>query len=93
MADADPIRVAAFYRFTPLPCPAALRPPLLALCDEQGVKGTILLAPEGLNGTIAGLPAAVDAVLGHLRSLPGCTDIDVKFATAPAGSWASIRSK
>ncbi len=83
MADRHPVRVAAFYRFAPLPDPAALRAPLLSLCERHGAKGTILLAPEGVNGTIAGTPAALDAVLAHLRSLPGCADLEAKFATAP----------
>ena len=84
MADQHPIRVAAFYRFTPFPDFAAMRPPLLALCEDQRAKGTILLAPEGINGTIAGTPVAIDAVLAHIRALPGCTDLEVKIATAPA---------
>ena len=83
MAD-HPIRVAAFYRFTRFPDPVAVRTPLLAVCEEQGVKGTILIAHEGINGTIAATPDAIDAVLAHVRSLPGCADVEVKFATAPA---------
>ncbi|WP_445192016.1 oxygen-dependent tRNA uridine(34) hydroxylase TrhO [Sphingomonas sp. Tas61C01] len=83
MADRHPVRVAAFYRFALLPDPAALRAPLLSLCERHGAKGTILLAPEGVNGTIAGTPAALDAVLAHLRALPGCADLEAKFATAP----------
>ena len=83
MADRS-IRVAAFYRFTSFPDPAALRGPLLALCEQQGVKGTILLAPEGINGTIAAASAAMETVLAYLRGLPGCAALEVKFASAPA---------
>ena len=50
------IRVAALYRFARFPDPAALREPLLDLCAAHGVKGTLLLASEGINGTIAGPP-------------------------------------
>ncbi len=46
--------IAALYHFTRFDDPAALKPPLLALCVAQGVKGTLLLAGEGVNGTIAG---------------------------------------
>ncbi len=81
---ADPIRVTALYRFTPFPDPAALRESLLSLCAAQAVKGTILLAPEGINGTIAGTDAAIEAVLAHIRALPGCAGLDVKDAAAPA---------
>ena len=61
---------AALYKFVDLPDFAALREPLLALCDQHGVKGTLLLAREGINGTIAGKEAGVRAVLAHLRADP-----------------------
>ncbi|MFN4102508.1 MAG: hypothetical protein ACK4GT_22330, partial [Pararhodobacter sp.] len=46
--------VAALYHFTRFPDPEALRGPLLAACRQHGICGTLLLAPEGINGTIAG---------------------------------------
>ena len=46
--------VAALYHFTRFDDPAALKPPLAKLCCGLGVTGTLLLAPEGVNGTIAG---------------------------------------
>lgn len=58
---------AAFYKFVELPDFAQLKPALLAYCDERQVKGTILLAQEGVNGTIAGLPDRVREVLAYLR--------------------------
>ena len=79
-----PIRVAALYRFTPFADPAALRALLADLCAAQGVKGTLLLANEGLNGTIAGSDDAIAAVLDHLRALPGCAGLEVKDSRAPA---------
>ncbi|MGB3165205.1 MAG: rhodanese-related sulfurtransferase [Alteraurantiacibacter sp.] len=82
MDETAPIRVAALYRFTRFADSAGLRGPLLALCEAQGVKGTLLLAGEGINGTIAGLPEAVDAVLAHIRALPGCAEIEIKLADA-----------
>lgn len=59
---------AALYLFVDLPDFAALQQPLQATCDAHGVRGMLLLAPEGINGTIAGSPAAVHAVLAWLRS-------------------------
>ncbi|RVV98138.1 rhodanese-related sulfurtransferase [Mesobaculum littorinae] len=82
------IDVAAFYRFTPLPDPAALRAPLARLGCGAGVRGSILLAPEGVNGTIAGPPEGVAAVLDHLRGLPGCADLTPRMShteTMPFG--------
>ncbi|MHA6723851.1 oxygen-dependent tRNA uridine(34) hydroxylase TrhO [Sphingomonas sp. RS2018] len=72
-----PFRVVALYRFTPLDV-VAVRPPLLALCEAEGVCGTLLLAPEGINGTIAGDDGAIDAVLAHICALPGCDDLEVR---------------
>lgn len=84
MAGDCPITVAALYHFTRFDDPAALRAPLLAVCEAAGVKGTLLLAGEGINGTIAGGENAIGAVLGAIRALPGCTDLEVKFSHAPA---------
>ena len=64
--------IAALYHFTRFDDPAALRDPLADLCRAQGVTGSLLLAQEGVNGTIAGSRAGIDAVLAHLRALPGC---------------------
>ncbi len=74
--------VAALYKFTPFEDPAALRPGLLERCLGAGVTGTLLLAPEGINGTIAGGRAGVDAVLAHIRAMPGCADLDCKLSSA-----------
>jgi UPF0176 protein len=77
-----PIVVAALYQFTRFDDCAAIREPLVALCRAEGVKGTLLLAREGINGTIAGSDAAVAAVLAHIRQLPGCAGLDVKHSRA-----------
>jgi UPF0176 protein len=76
------VTVAALYHFTRFADPAALQGPLLALCEAQGVRGTLLLAEEGINGTIAGPAEGVDAVLAHIRALPGCAGLEVKFSAA-----------
>ncbi|MFC3581688.1 oxygen-dependent tRNA uridine(34) hydroxylase TrhO [Sphingomonas hylomeconis] len=82
MTAPSPIRVAALYRFARFPDPAALKAPLLSICTQQGVKGTLLLAREGINGTIAGGAGAIDAVLAHIRTLPGCAELEVKDSSA-----------
>ncbi len=84
MSCDEPVQVAALYCFTPLADFAERRSPLLDLCSAQGVRGTLLLAPEGINGTIAGSPAGIAAVLDHVRAIPGCADLDVKFSGAAA---------
>lgn len=77
------LRVAALYRFATVGDPAAMREHLEALCGGD-VRGTLLVAHEGVNGTIAGPEAAIDRVLTGLRALPGFADTDVKFSTAGA---------
>ncbi|WP_347304215.1 rhodanese-related sulfurtransferase [Croceibacterium sp. TMG7-5b_MA50] len=76
------LTVAALYRFTHFPDCGQLRAPLENICRTHGVRGTLLLAPEGINGTIAGHDHAITAVLDHIRQLPGCADLDVKLSTA-----------
>lgn len=73
---------AALYKFVELPDFAALKPPLQACCEQHGVKGTLLLAPEGINGTIAGPPAAIHSVLAWLRADPRFADLTHKESLA-----------
>ena len=71
---------AALYKFVELPDFAALQAPLLACCEAHGVKGTLLLAPEGINGTIAGTHDGVHAVLHILRGDPRLAALEHKEA-------------
>ena len=61
---------AALYQFVSLPDHALLRDPLFEFCQARGIKGTLLLAAEGINGTIAGPEAGVRELLAHLRADP-----------------------
>ena len=74
--------VAALYHFAPFDDPGSLRTSLLNICHAGAVKGTLLLAREGINGTIAGQQAGIDSVLAHIRTLPGCAHLDVKFSSS-----------
>ena len=73
---------AALYKFVDLPDFAALRDPLQSFCEAQDVKGTLLLAREGVNGTIAGPEAGVRAVLAQLRAIAGLEALAHKEAWA-----------
>ena len=75
--------VAALYHFTRFDDPSSLKGPLAALCCTNGVKGSLLLAQEGINGTIAGPRDGIDAVLAHIRALPGCAALEWKESHAP----------
>jgi UPF0176 protein len=69
---------AALYKFVELTDFAELKAPLLACCEDNKVKGTILLAEEGINGTIAGLPQDIYTVLTFLRCDPRLADLTHK---------------
>jgi len=74
--------VAALYRFVALPDYRDLREPLLDLCREQGVCGTLLLANEGINGTIAGPESGIQAVIAYLRAEDRLAELEVKYSHA-----------
>ncbi|MFB2530569.1 rhodanese-related sulfurtransferase [Paracoccus sp. p3-h83] len=83
--------VAALYHFARLPNAADRRAPLLALCKAQGICGSLLLAPEGVNGTIAGPRAGIDAVLAHLRGWPGFAGLIHKESTAATAPFGRMK--
>ncbi len=82
---------AALYKFVALPDFADMKAPLLAVCEANQVKGTLLLASEGINGTIAGLPGGVTAVLAHLRSDPRLATLEHKEAWADAPPFLRMK--
>ncbi|MEP2715902.1 rhodanese-related sulfurtransferase [Pseudophaeobacter sp.] len=84
-------RIAALYHFTRFADPAAIKPALLELCLQHQVTGSLLLAQEGINGTIAGPEAGIEAVLSHIRSLPGCADLEWKEATSDHPPFGKIK--
>ncbi|BAY20442.1 rhodanese domain-containing protein [Calothrix sp. NIES-2100] len=78
MKQENPLVVATLYKFVSLPDFAEKRDPLLSYCQQQGIKGTILLAQEGINGTIVGSRQAVDSVLEFMRGDPRLADLEHK---------------
>jgi UPF0176 protein len=65
--DRMAFKVAAFYQFTALPDFKAMRAPLHDLCASHGLKGSVLLAAEGINGTLAGPPVGIDGLIEEFR--------------------------
>ncbi|MEO9527284.1 rhodanese-related sulfurtransferase [Roseibium sp.] len=74
------ILVAALYQFTTLDDFEAMRDPLKTFCEARDVRGSLLLAAEGINGTLCGPEAGVRAVLAHLRGDPRLKDLSHKEA-------------
>src|SRR6267143_3528363 len=83
-----PYKVAAFYQFAALPDFRELREPLRVVCADLGLKGSVLLAHEGINGTLAGSPDAIAALVEELRcgALFGgrLDNLELKFSAAAA---------
>jgi UPF0176 protein len=75
-------RVAALYRFCRLEAFEALRAPLAAFCGERAIKGTLLLAREGINGTVAGTEPAIAELIAWLQDRPEFAGLEVKYSTA-----------
>jgi UPF0176 protein len=75
-------RVAALYRFCRLDDFESLRAPLAAFCCGHGIKGTLLLAREGINGTVAGSAEAIAALIDRLQAIPQVAGLDVKYSSA-----------
>jgi UPF0176 protein len=78
--------VAALYQFVPLPDFRELKDPLHKLCLDLGIRGTLLLAQEGINGTVAGSHEAIDALMTELREgalfMGRLDNLELKFSTA-----------
>ena len=72
------IVVAAMYKFVSLPDYTEIRDPLLQVMEANDIKGTLLLAEEGINGTVSGTREGIDALLAWLRNDPRLVDIDHK---------------
>jgi UPF0176 protein len=77
-------KVAALYRFCKLDAFEELRAPLAAFCCGKGIKGTLLLAHEGINGTVAGTEEAIDALFAWFAEIPEFDGMEIKFSTAEA---------
>jgi UPF0176 protein len=85
--------VAAFYKFVTLADCAALRGPLLARCNALGITGTLLLAEEGINGTIAGTRSGINEILEYLRSDPRLGDMEHKESAAEQPPFYRMKVK
>ncbi len=86
-----PHSIAAFYKFFRFPDYAAQKTPLAETLCALGVKGSVLLAREGVNGTIAAPEGKLDEALAALRALPSIGDLKPKFSTADAMPFLRLK--
>jgi len=83
--------VAALYKFVKLEDFKELREPLAKVCQKHSIKGTLLLAQEGINGTIAGSRAGIDFVLNYLTKDPRLADLEHKESLAEANPFYRMK--
>lgn len=90
-----PVVIIAFYKFVTLENFEEMKSSLQSFCDERSLKGTILLAREGINSTISGTEESIDALIAHLRSDARLADLEVKksFATEQPFNRMKVRLK
>lgn len=87
------ITIAALYHFARLEDPATLRPALADICAAHAVRGSLLLAREGINGTIAGTRAGIDAVLAYIRAIDGFSGLEHKESSAETMPFGRMKVK
>jgi UPF0176 protein len=83
--------IAAFYKFVTLADYRDRRQPLLNLCQQHQIKGTILLAAEGINGTIAGTRSSIDTIFAYLTADPCFADLEHKESTATKSPFDRLK--
>ena len=86
-------QVVALYKFATLDNFEKMRKPLFSLCVERRVTGTLLLAYEGINGTIAGTQSDVETVLNYLRQDKRLSDIDYKVSVSETNPFLRMKVK
>jgi UPF0176 protein len=87
------IIVAALYKFAKLPDYQERQPDLFDFCVKQGLYGTLLLAEEGINGTVAGTRAGIDALIAFLRADPCFADLEHKESYADEMPFTRMKVK
>lgn len=88
-----PWSVITFYKFVQLNDFAELRQPLAALCQANKIKGTILLAQEGINATLSGTDKDLETVLTHLKQDPRLADLTHKTSWAEEQPFERMKVK
>ena len=85
--------VAALYHFTRFKDHRKLCGPLQNECNSSGVTGSLLVAPEGINGTISGSRQGIDKVIAYIKTLPGCSNIEHKESVASLPPFPRMKVK
>ncbi|MBM7646703.1 UPF0176 protein [Scopulibacillus daqui] len=90
MSEKKPYRVLLYYKYVPIEDPETFTQEHLAFCKELGVKGRILVASEGINGTLSGTVEQTQIYMDTLRSDPRFSDIEFKIDEADGHAFKKI---
>ncbi len=93
MSEENKIAVLSFYSFTNIEDPAILLPKILLVTKKKYVRGTVLVAREGFNGSISGLEENVKLVVEEIRKITGAKDINVKINYCDEQPFSRIKVK
>ena len=91
--QADKLIVAALYQFTEIYDLNNKKKDLLSLCKSRDVRGTLILATEGINGTISGKKPHIDAVIHHISNWGEIEDLDVKYSWTTEQNFNRMKVK
>lgn len=83
--------IAALYHFAPVPAPKILQVELRRVAQNAGLSGTLLIAPEGVNGTLAGSAGGLASLLDRIRAEPGFHGLTCKFAQAEVPPFGKLK--
>lgn len=87
------VKVAAFYKFVSIDEPAALQAHLREVCQSCAIKGTILIAAEGINGTVSGAAGDIDTLIATIVSDARFLDLEVKYSEAAEYPFQRLKVK
>ncbi|MGK0298927.1 MAG: UPF0176 protein [Gammaproteobacteria bacterium] len=93
MVEIEEIIVATFYKFVPIEDYKTLRATLLEICNTHHLRGTILLAEEGINATVAGSRDGIDALLVYLNQDPRFISMEYKESVNPVLPFYRMKVK
>ena len=85
--------IAALYHFTRFKNHLELRDPLQKKCEDLGISGSLLLASEGINGTIAGTYENIEKILVYIKKMPGCANLEYKTSVSKLPPFPRMKVK
>ena len=85
--------IVALYQFRRFENHFDLREPLQKKCDQLGICGSLLLATEGINGTIAGTNDSIEKILSYIKNIQGCANLEYKKSVSKLPPFPRMKVK